>query len=262
MKSAKKPIKKAITAGLIGLASILPMSKANAGALSDRLSISAGYSMSNADCMKDFYQQVNQNAKDGKYTGGIRLDGLYGFPAPTPSFREIQSPKGLNMLEGKLDYRFFKGLSASLGYGSGSISTSSYDVYRMFDAYYGYFNMGLDRAEKADITKTSVGLKLEKNLGKLFKAFIQGNYDMYNVEGKCDMTILIDDAAYQQWRKASFSGSGNGFSVKAGGQFFVMPNFAIGLSAGYQAGNIQTKGSEVKTANTCLLYTSPSPRDS
>jgi hypothetical protein len=277
MKNLKSKIKKTIATGLVSLLGILPQAKAQEAQLPEqkplaqkaqeqekkksfleelisRFSISASYSFSNADPMKEWYAQLNEDF----VTGGKILPTI---PPTKEQWKEIQSPKLTSSFGGELGFRLFgdKNLSLHLtgAYETAKASTKYNEVYVR-----GYSDdpIGIERSEEFDLTKQSIGAKIKKEIVKNLSANIGGSIDFYDVKGNEDMTIRIrgppdTDETYFQWRKANYEGKGQGWSIETGLEYQILKNLSISASGGIKWGKVKTSGKEIAEGSTTPGFT-------
>lgn len=242
----EKRLRRKVALGLVSLiAPVLIGSGVSASSMpaqntDKRFSISIAYEQMDADPIAKWYEQLNQDWRDGKYT----------FLAPIPDWQDMQSPKIRSAIDVEAKYRIIKGKNFSLGLvagiESGSGNTSYNKTYSLSEEDL-IFDFNIDRKESINFNNKHAGLEAELKRGRLSFA-LTASTDSYDVNGNADLTMKVAEQPYPphytQWRNASYKGKGQGTSFGAAIRYAINKTINLFLGFSKRQAKIKTEGEE------------------
>lgn len=214
--------------------------------------VGAGAELYSGNPIDDYYKQVNQDFRDGKYT----------FTTPIPDWKDIKADNfNSTGAEASIKYEINDKTKVGIVLGSNSgKSTNNYSQdYDIYDAVNDVtVPLNFERTETFDVSAPSIGIKFERDLSKKFSVSLTEKSESVKIDGNLDYTMngnpnsLVRGPPWEstQWRTASFNGNGTVNSIDVGTDWNITKNISVGLNIGAKTGKVQTKGEQVRTQNT------------
>jgi len=209
--------------------------------------IEPSYSLAFANPAKDYFSDLNEDFRTGKYTFTTPIADVTGKnlwkDIETPAFNEFG---GEGSCLAKLRSGKIKNLRIGPVFGFRTSSPRS-----TYDKTYDVADQGViipsnfKRQESIRASTIFLGARGKASLTKKLDATATVGVNFHKVKGDVDYTLHRLDNNYMQWRETDYEGNGTVFSIEAGVDYKMIKNIWVGAALGYRTGRVKTKGKQV-----------------